>query len=52
MHPPSHRRDRQFGTLDSVPRALLFAAALALGCSLATVATAAADATLPTIPVV
>ena len=43
MHPPSHRRDRQFGTLDSVPRALLFAAALALGCSLATVATAAAD---------
>jgi len=43
MHPPSHRRDRQFGTLDSVPRALLFAAALALGCSLATFATAAAD---------
>ncbi len=43
MHPPSHRRDRRFGTLDSVPRALLFAAAMAIGCSLATVATAAAD---------
>jgi len=43
MHPPSQRRDRQFGTLDSVPRALLFAAAVAIGCSLATVATAAAD---------
>ena len=43
MHPPSHRRDRRFGTLDSVPRALLFAAAMAIGCSLATVATAADD---------
>ena len=43
MHPPSHRRDRRFGTLDSVPRALLFAAAMAIGCALATVATAAAD---------
>src|ERR1700682_3150269 len=43
MHPPSHRRDRRFGTLVSVPRALLFAAAMAIGCSLATVATAAAD---------
>jgi hypothetical protein len=43
MHPPSHRRDRQSGTLHSVPRALLFAAAMAIGCSLATVATAAAD---------
>lgn len=43
MHPPSHRRDRRFGTLDSVPRALLFAAAMAIGCALAAVATAAAD---------
>jgi hypothetical protein len=43
MHPPSHRRDKRFGTLDSVPRALLFAAAMAMGCSLAAVATAAAD---------
>jgi hypothetical protein len=43
MHPPSRRRDRQFGTLDSVPRALLFAAALAIGCSLAAVGAAAAD---------
>lgn len=43
MHPPSHRRDRRFGTLNSVPRAVLFAAAMAIGCSLATVATAAAD---------
>ena len=43
MHPPSRRRDRRFGTLDCVPRALLFAAAMAIGCSLATVATAAAD---------
>ena len=43
MHPSSHRRDGQLGTLDSVPRALLFAAAMAIGCSLATVAIAAAD---------
>ena len=43
MHPPSRRRDRRFGTLDCVPRALLFAAAMAIGCSLATVAIAAAD---------
>jgi hypothetical protein len=43
MHPPSHRRDRRFGTFDSVPRALLFAAAMAIGCSLATVTNAAVD---------
>ena len=43
MHPPSHRRDRRFGTLDSVPRALLFAAAMAIGCSLATLTNAAVD---------
>jgi hypothetical protein len=42
MHPPSHRGDRRFGTLDSVPRALLLAAAMAIGCSLATVVTTAA----------
>ncbi len=43
MHPPSHRRDRRFGTLDSVSRAVLFAAAVAIGCSLATVTNAAVD---------
>jgi hypothetical protein len=43
MHPPNHRRDRRFGTVDSVPRALLFAAAMAIGCCLTPVATAAAD---------
>ena len=43
MHPLSHRRDRRFGTIDSVPRALLFAAAMAIGCSLATVTNAAMD---------
>jgi hypothetical protein len=43
MHPPSHRRDRRFGTLDSVPRALVFAAAMAIGCSFAAVVPAADD---------
>jgi hypothetical protein len=43
MHPPSHRRDGRSGTLYGVPRALLFAAALVTGCSLAVVAHAAVD---------
>src|ERR1700682_4428145 len=54
MHPPSHRRDRRFGTPDSVPRALLFAAAMAIGCGFAdgvtqrVMAQLAEPATLPT----
>ena len=43
MHPPDPRRDRQSGTNNSVPRALLFAAAMAIGCSLAATANAADD---------
>jgi hypothetical protein len=43
MQAPIHPRDRRSGTLDSVPRALLFAVAMMIGCGLATAASAADD---------
>src|ERR1700682_2598604 len=43
MQVPLHPRDRRSGTLDSVPRALLFAAAMMIGCGLTTAPPAADD---------
>ncbi len=43
MQAPIHPRDRRSGTVDSVPRALLFAVAMMIGCGLATAASAADD---------
>jgi hypothetical protein len=43
MQAPIHPRDRRSGTVDSVPRALLFAVAMMIGCGLATAAPAADD---------
>jgi hypothetical protein len=43
MQHPIQPRDGRFGTFIGVPHALLVAAAMAIGCSLATVAAAAAD---------
>jgi Domain of unknown function (DUF6249) len=42
MHPPMHPRDRRFGPLGTLSRALLFAAATVIGCGLPTAAAAAA----------
>ena len=40
MPSPIHPRGRRSGTLDSVPRALLFAAAMMMGCGFAMAAPA------------
>ncbi|HWZ70102.1 MAG TPA: hypothetical protein VN326_01315 [Casimicrobiaceae bacterium] len=49
MQSPIHRRGRRFGTLDSVPRALLFAAAMMIGCGFAMAAIAADDKAKPNV---
>jgi hypothetical protein len=49
MQSPIHLRGRRFGTLDSVPRALLFAAAMMIGCGFAMAAVVADNKAKPNV---